>query len=232
MRLVNFFLSFIVYISIGSNVSAQSTYLRDLNDFMQDMKGRTPKILEKQVYKDIKGSPYQQNDFTDGNVVQNNGITYKKVPLRYNGYDDQIEFKDKKGAVMYIGNPESYKEFKIGSQIYIFRKNLKSKPKVEGYFELLEDGKLQLLKRFEVSLKKAEPAQAYSDPKPAEFIKKQPTYFIISNGNQIAEVRNEKDILELLPDQKETVSKYIKKNKLKVKREEDLRQVIVYYNSL
>jgi len=205
----------------------------DLNNLIQDIKNKPVSgMLKTNLYNDFHGSPYVQKNFTEGSATRLNGRKYQKIPLKYNGYSDRIEFSDNNGNMMYIPDPEEYKEFKIGDKKFIYLRNINQKPKLQGYFELLENGKIKLLKKYQIILKEAVPAQAYKEPKPAEFVAKQPEYYLITKGGDAIRAKNKKSILQFLSDKRVEMSKFISKNKLKPRKEKDLKHLINYYNEL
>lgn len=210
---------------------AQEMYVRDLYDFYREMGITKHQNLEK-TYNDIQGSPYLQDGFIEGTVTRKNGDVYHQVPLRYNGYDDQIEFKPPTGVALYLSNPEEFQSVTIGSQKYIYLSSNSKRQEADGYFELLEDGKTKLLKKHAVVLKEAEPAKPYQDPKPAAFEKEPASFFVLNEKQEVIEISNTNSLLDALPSANNELKSYLKKNKLKVRKEDDLRQVIAHYNEL
>ena len=222
----------IVLVLTSLNINAQNFNIGDLTDFYTEIGRSNSSKHRQQTYEDIAGSPYLEDDFIEGTIIRNDGTTYEKIPLRYNGYDDHIEFRDKNGLTLFLDNPEEFKEIKIEGKKFIYYNLVNSKQKVQGYFELLEGSKTQLLKKYSIKIKDPEPAKAYRAPTPASFVSKPICYFILQNENQLFEIRNDKNIIELLNDKNNEMQRFIKKNKLKVKKEEDLKQIVAYYNSL
>jgi len=59
-----------------------------------------------------------------------------------------------------------------------------------------------------------------------------PNYFIGVQEKIPMKIKNDKDFIKLLPQHQDEISLYIKKNKLKFRKQEDLVKVVEYYNSL
>jgi hypothetical protein len=58
-------------------------------------------------------------------------------------------------------------------------------------------------------------------------------YFIQKEGNPATKISSKtKEFLKCFPDNNNLISNYLKADKLKVKKEEDLIKIIDYYNSL
>ncbi len=221
----------LVLVLFSTNTNAQRMY--DLRDFYTGLGGNhAPITRATSAQKPVEGSPFARSEYVKGTVIRNNGDIYQNIPLRYNKYEDRIEFEDVNGKDLYIDNPSDYKFIIIDDQQYIYGEFLKENKKVKGYYVLLEVGKVSLLKKQLCGLKKAEPAKPFQDPKPAKFYTKTDEFYILINQKNIEKVKNEKECLAILQDQKNKLAKYIKSEKLKVKKEEDLKKLIEYYNTL
>lgn len=230
MKKVRLLISIISALVLLTEASAQILIPQDLDRLITDMKrGEGPRHTQK-TYADFGGSPYLNATFVPGTIVRENGETYTNIPLRYNIYDDQIEFKHKEDLVLTIANPAEFTEINIDGAKYIYLQTSAGKGRTKGYFELLENGTVQLLKKHAVSMKEAEPAKPFKDPVPAAFVAKPATYFLLVEG-EIFEIANDKSLLEALGND-EKLQLFIKEKKLKLRKEDDLKTVISYYNSL
>jgi hypothetical protein len=223
-------LLFVIFSLPTVQASAQKFYVRDLFDFYNDVGGKDASRHRQLTYDDISGSPYVHDNFSEGTIISKNGNQYEKVPLRYNVYDDQIEFKHKDGLVLFISNPEDYTAIEIDGAKYVYLQLMDGKRKVQGYYVLLEDGEIQLLKKHAVVKKEAEPAKPYKDPVPAAFVPKPVAYFLLKDG-KIFEISNDKNLLDACGNS-EKLPAFIKENKLKVRKEEDLKKIVNFSNSL
>jgi hypothetical protein len=224
----------LVLFSIASLFFFTNTFSQSISPglerLMSDMKRGEGPATRQKTYDEFGGSPYLNAGFVSGTITRDDGATYSSIPLRYNVYDDQIEFKQQDGMVLYIANPEQYKEIEIDGDKYIYLQLMDGKRKVQGYYELLEDGKIQLLKKHAVTMKDAEPAKPYVDPVPASFVSKPVAYFLLKEG-EISEITNEKNLLETCGNS-EKIQAFIKENKLKMRKEEDLKKIVNFSNSL
>lgn len=200
-------------------------YIRDMFDLYNDIGAPDASKSNIRTYNQIKGSPYINEEFVSGTIISDS-VSYQKILLRYNAYEDRMEFKPKSGVELYFDTPEKYKQFIIANKRYIYCN------KLHEYFELLEEGKISLLKKESIILNESEPAQAFKDPKPAEFRTKPPVYYISINNGDYVKIKKDKDLLDAISSNKNEVQTYISKNKLKFKHEEDLQKIISYYNKL
>jgi len=101
-----------------------------------------------------------------------------------------------------------------------------------SYFILKTDGKCKLLLRKNIRIQDAEPPRPYQEAKPAKFVHTGDTYYIKLGQENAVLIRNKKDIISVLTDQKEALKKFIKSNKSNLKNIEDLIGIVDYYNNL
>lgn len=94
------------------------------------------------------------------------------------------------------------------------------------------DGKCKLLVKKNIRLQESEPPKLYQDAKPPKFILTKDTYYLKLKDESAVKIRNEKELLSVLGDQKGELSKYISLNKLDIKDVEDMSRIVSYYNGL
>ena len=98
--------------------------------------------------------------------------------------------------------------------------------------QLLEEGEATLYAHAAVSYVEPEEAGAYKDPEPAKFVKKPTEYYIRLGQEAALKVGNKKEVVSLFPDHRDEIATFIKKNKIKTTKAEDLQELVKYYNSL
>ena len=127
---------------------------------------------------DIKGSPNLNDNFVLGSILTLNKIKYVDVPLRYNIYNDDIEFEVDKNTYLAISNPKSMKEICIGDDVFIYTIKRNKKGDQFGYYQLLQKGKVQLLSRYNIVFKEATTTTGYKAPEPAKLERNSNTYYL------------------------------------------------------
>jgi len=195
---------------------------KNINDFLKD--------------NEIEGSPYLNNDFIKGYVVTIDSLKYIDIPLRYNIYNDEIEF-EQNANVFALDNPLNYNEISIGTHIFLylaFESGSGDNQNKSTYFEVLNPTQdLLLLKRFGVQFNKVTSAQGYVEAQPANFKKTPERFYLKFKNNELAkEVGNLKSTLSMFSDRSDEIASFIKKRKLKLRKEEDLITIVNYYNGL
>ncbi|WP_430971882.1 hypothetical protein [Sunxiuqinia rutila] len=225
-------LLFLIPLSLTCDFAfGQKFYTRDLFDFYNEIGMPDASKHNEQTYDAIDGSPYLTEEFVKGSI-QKDRTSYEGVPLRYNAFDDRMEFLSKSDLVLYVTNPEQYQKFILQDKTYIYRKAPGSKSEEQGFFQLLEEGTVNLLKKESISLLESQPAKPFSDPKPASFKARPASYYLSLSNGELIQISKEKDLLKALKSQKEALESYIDQHKMNVKREDDLQKVIAYANTL
>jgi len=179
------------------------------------------------VYKDIEGSPYLNPDFNDG-VFYVSDTLKVKVPIRYNLYSDEMEYK-LKNVNYVVGNHKALTKITIGKSVYLYMPFMQK----GNYFEMIEQGKCMLVQKKTVRLKPAEePRAILTTPIPATFERKTDVNYIVNSQLQYFKIDNMKSVITALQDQKIKIEAYVKQEKIKNVKLENLIKIVKYYNSL
>lgn len=190
------------------------------------------KLTKTITEKDIQGSPFLEEDFRKGTVYTSSKQMVVDVPMRYNIYNDDLEFKTPEGKIMAVAHPETIELADFGDyqMVYLEYKNMGRTQ--SSFFKLIEDGKACLLAKPDVFYQKEELGDGIKPGKPAQFVSK-PEILYVSIGNQPAEkIAGKKDILSILAPHSREIEKFIKENKTKISKTTDLQSLIKYYNTL
>jgi len=189
--------------------------------------------MRENTYKDVEGSPFMSKEFREGRIQLKDGRLFSGK-LRYDMYAIEMQFIAK-GIVYVIAFPEDIEYIEIEDVKFIYSPYLLTpsgtNPK-ESYFIVMMDGDNKLLAKKEVLLLDAVPAKPYTDPKPAQFSKKNDSYYIKKKNLPAVKISNRKSLMGILEDKEAEVLSFIKKEKISHKNPEDLKKLIEYYNSL
>ncbi len=178
----------------------------------------------------ILGSPYENDEFQPGYILSKNNEKYDNVQLRFNIYNNVIDYKNENGDIYSLSFPELFEFFVIGDKKYKYYTYIPNKKIKKAYFQVITEGeKASLLLKDKVTLKKATKPGAYKEAQPASFMRMGGEYYIKVGEQEAKHVGNKKDLISILSTD---IEKYIKSNKLKIGKEEDLKQIVDYYNSL
>lgn len=177
-------------------------------------------------YDEIIGSPYVYENFIPANVNK----TYENTSIRYNSYSDEIEFK-KDGSPLVLPKNKDFSRIEIESnkQTIVL---LDTKDKLEGYFFEILAGKNILYKKIKTKFIDMVPAaNSYATDKPASFKTLDPIYYIkTAEDTYIKNPKNQKDLIQQMPDKKDVLTSFFKENKIKFDKEEDMKKLVTFLN--
>ncbi len=164
------------------------------------------------------------------------GTLYQGLNLKYDLIKDELIFsldKNHAKAFMY-----PVKEFtiiegndKAVAHGRIFRNGF---PAVDGnneksYYEVLADGKYQLLKRTSKDIvEERAPGATFATKQ----IKPTVRYYMTTPTGLVKVRKDKKGILAVLKDKSTEIAKFAENNNLSFKEDEDLAKLVTYYNSL
>ena len=181
--------------------------------------------------KDFKGSPFLNEQFVTGQVFSA-GKKYTAVPLRYNIFNDQMEFRQNDLTyALYPG--ERISKVILGDETYVVEK-YEVRGKIDyGYLTRLDSGKLTILAKKVVRFTDKQEAKALeSSNKPAKFTRAADIYYYKIGSGEIIKAGTLKTLIASLPDNQAEVESYAKKEKLSTRNAEDLKKIAAYYNGL
>jgi len=177
----------------------------------------------------LNNSCYLEPGWTEGSVMLSNNSILENINLRYDLYHQQLQFV-RDDDTLAFANPNEIKSFDLGKQHFIYT-NYKSGNLVgKGYFEVVADGKCDLLVRRTVKY------HLETDANPSlqqELYIRECNYYLSRNGETAMQVKISKsDVLAALSDKQQEIKQYMDVNKIKMNSCEQLKTVVDYYNTL
>ncbi|MDD4144874.1 MAG: hypothetical protein PHN68_09580 [Prolixibacteraceae bacterium] len=218
---------------LNVNLYAQTTYeILQAVDFFSINKlerGDWKRVLTE---TDIEGSPYLNDEFKEGTVFMTSKTKFVEMPLRYNIFNDQVEFRSDDGSLMVLSVPEVIEKVEFGETTLEYSVYSQLNKVRRGFFVVLEKGEASLYSRPRVTFEDARKPGAYSEAKPPRFIKRPDEYYIRIGKEPAELISKKKDIEELFTEHEKEMQEFIRKNKININRPEDLIKVVQFYNSL
>jgi hypothetical protein len=185
----------------------------------------------------IEGTPYLNEQYVEGEIFFGEA-NRTKVPVRYNIYQDLMEYKQN-GKALVLDPSNKIKKVRMGDETFIVEKiNTDGKSKY-SFLHVLDTaqafmpGKMILMSK--KMIKYQEPLQGKAldgGDLPAKFSRLSDAYFYRIGDGELKEVGNLKDLIASLPDKQEEVKQFAKKEKISPKKEQELLKLVSYYNSL
>ena len=189
--------------------------------------------IDREVpYDRIEGSPYDNDKFTKGVILMMDNDTMSRF-MRINHYTDEMEYAEK-GIAKAILNPLAVNRFFLNSKVYKYVRYIDTGGKRNsGYMVELSYGTCILYKKRTIRFKEFEPAKnSYSKGKPDSFDQEYDEFYGVCGNTDIKHISSgKKKIANVLGDNYQFAAKYIKDNKLKLKKEKDLISLFNAINS-
>lgn len=180
----------------------------------------------------IDGIPYPNGKQFDQVVIQ--GYSKNVQTLRYNAYDDEMEFQEKTDT--YFTNKEEGLKIEFPSLKKVYKTlnySIDGRAKF-GYLVLLvENPKYSLYKREKVELLKGEKSpNAYGKDANDYYAKEKDIYLIENNKQLVKFPKNKKEFLEDFKLDKSNFENFVKENKINFSKEESLVKLVDYLNQV
>lgn len=226
----SFLIIFLLFTFVTSH--AQVEYqLNDAVEFYRQQKIASGELRNVLTEKDIDGSPYMNDEFIKGAIYTTSKTKYSDIPLRYNIYNDEIEFQTPDNSVAALGSPEIVEKVTFGDYTMEYIPFDLARKVKRGFFKVVLKGNASLYARPEIQFVQAKEPAPYQDAVPAKFLQKGDRYYIRIGLEAAAVTGNKKDVLALFPNHSDQLEAFIKKDKINVKKEDDLKKLVEYYNS-
>lgn len=186
--------------------------------------------------KSINGTPYINEKFVPARVTIND--EEKIYNIRYNAYLDIIEIQDQNLKTFSINKSVENLTVTLldNGQILELIKYLEGYTIKESYFAHISPttSNVKLLKQSNVKLIPAKPSfNGYDKARPASYARTSDQYYIkVGDNLAVLTSKKKKEIAKLMPEHKNEVLKFVKENKIKMTKEEDLLQLVAYLNTL
>ena len=205
-------------------------YVKGTVDFMDIL--HTRNAYEKNSEKNYTGSPYLNEEFVNGDLYYNHQYVYKNISLRYNIYNDAIEYSNKRNGVAFSLDPTDKIDMAIvGIDTFVVDSIRCGKKLKKCYFKMITDGKVRMLVKMRTVLIPRKNAQLYTEATLAHFARNGDTYYVRTGNKPLQKIKSLKSLTALINDRKSSLASYIKKEKLR-NNSGDMARLIGYYESL
>ncbi|MEM6525781.1 MAG: hypothetical protein AAF693_18425 [Bacteroidota bacterium] len=191
------------------------------------------RVLRKQSYTNIVGSPYLYEDWKDGSVTTTDNKKMDGVKLKYDKYKDELVIVKKSVATViskeqilmfeiYDLDPESLKERTITF----------TREYGDGYLMIICEGNMTVLKKYSTRLIEIK-SNGYGEAGIQKQFSDNEKYYIIKNDKDREIFKpNKKRLLGYTSDRVDEMKKFMKDNSIDAKSDQDIARFFDYYNSL
>jgi hypothetical protein len=221
---------------VPSNIRATNTI-----DKLSDMRGlETGEMLFGIPLPEGKviGDTYLDVQWKTGSIMlYDKDKLIERYPIRYDIHADELDIKTGKSVKVIAGNKiKSFSWIDSSYTVPIYFINAKDFKDEEGgsfsgFFEVLVDGTLPLLRKTDIVVKKADYNVQLNVGSTDDKILKKDIYYYLKDGKALEVPSSKKKLLALFGQHAEAVEKYIKENKGATKQR-DLVLAFDYYKKL
>jgi hypothetical protein len=178
-------------------------------------------------YPNTTGTPFFGTDSLQSGTVSYDGIVYPNLPLKYDLVNNDLLLQAPQNLLIKLA-PEKVDSFHIGNHVFVRLQNDSSTQHVPaGFHERLYDGSITAWQK-----QRKQPVRGFLAEDPEHFVQYD-TYYIEQEG-RFYTIADEKDLLRLFGTQRNAVKKYLRKERLRFKKEPRLTiaTAAAYYDSL
>ncbi len=195
-------------------------------------------LSETGQYKDTNGSPYFIEEFKSGTIVDKDGVV-RNVFLKYDTYKEEVVlFNDGKHFLIdknvYPKFTIEFIEGKQGKKVkYTFSNEIEIPGQRDSKYSLLlaEGEKVKLVKVYATVLNQSQDGGYGGSVTPHWFQTKEIYYILKASGEFIEVKPSNKSLLKAF-DNDSGLKSHLKKKKIKIRKEEDLIQVVSYLDTM
>lgn len=212
---------FVIFVLFNVKISAQIT---TVNNY------RNKNLLTiRESRGELEGSPYLFPDWKRGIVKFLSGEVQVSDNLNYDQLEDIVVTKGDDGVECVFNDPIF--EFTFNDNHKVFRSGFLATKGIttRSFFEIIYDGKTKLIKKQGKVILESKTYNSATVTKKVE--DKIGTYIVKEGDKPVAVKNNEKGLLGLLNHSEELI-KFIREQKLNLKKDADMITLLTFYDSL
>lgn len=172
--------------------------------------------IKLKAYNKVEGNPYfNEGEWTDGVITGLDGKIIKGIKIRYNAFEDALEYRRNNGSFLLDGeqikgfaiidiNDNKNDVFKTGyGKVKNYNEN--------GFFKVIfDEGDIAIIEKVIAKKIKVTPA-AYGESDYEKFVNSSKTFFKVDG--QVSEGKvTKKTFMKLFPEYKNDIKKYLSDN--------------------
>ena len=196
-------------------------------------------IDQKKVDSEMEGTFYIDDDWREGNVLLTNELLIEDYPLKYDMKYNMLEFKfgdeikvcpDKRVAKFNWRDSDAKLRYFVNCKNFEVNGN----SRIRGFFEVVynEEGAAKLFAKTNFKIQEPTYNVALDVGDRNSKIIKNDVYYLVVDGIAYLFTKNKNDNLNLFNNKSDDIKKFMKSEKLKFSKREDLIETVQYYNSL
>jgi len=179
----------------------------------------------------ISGSPYLNKQFRSCLIIKTDHSEIRDMSLRYNIFRNTMEFKQRE-TIMEIADPTLIGRIVFDSCVFIYAPYTAASKIRLGYFQLLIEGKYQLLKMYKVDFKRSSKINDIGPTSVSNRFESLPPDYYLRYGTGMAYLLNsQKGLIKAIQPISQEVIDTIQQKKINVHNETELINTVIFINS-
>lgn len=207
----------LVFLFLGSIMQAQSDPMYNSNN----------EVFTEKRYSQVQGSPYFNKEWSKGSLYDVKDQVLPHASINYNGETGLFEIREDEKIIQLNENLYNRIEIMVDGKKQVFVNRI-TPVDLTYYRAIYQSDIMQFLEKFESTLKEEDVATYGSSSTRSKFVNKT-KYYILRDGKMKEVTRNTKKLIDHLKSAR--LKGYVKKNKLNLKKDEDLVKALAYYES-
>ena len=188
---------------------------------------------EAQKYKDVAGSPFFFNYWSDGIVRFSNGRIMKQFKLKFDCAHNSILLQFEGTSFAAEGKVQEFVIYPNNKKTdsVLFRKGFPpaENATTETFYQVLVDSKIKLLK---LNIKNIIEQKQWTGDTNYRHYEDEERYYLLRDGTMLSVKKEKSAILALFSDKADILKSFIEQEQLKFRAEADLVRIVDKYNVL
>ncbi|MEW7293102.1 hypothetical protein [Aquimarina sp. 2304DJ70-9] len=182
------------------------------------------------TFDEYDGTLYMKARYKESSVIDEKAGAFD-AKLKYNIFTDALEYNQ--GSKLFEILKSTTIHARIDGDYFYFCEFKTTRGlKREGYYVLVElNDKYRIYKRFTLDIKEPSKNTLTQIAEPG-VLKMITTYYVEEEGKIMELPMNKKDMLAIFSDKENELKEYLKKEKIRLRKEEDLIRLVARYNAL
>jgi hypothetical protein len=192
-------------------------------------------VLREKEYISIDGSPYLFKEWKSGSITDMSGFVTENLMVRYDTYRDEVQFM-REGKTLVASTVREFKfQYLDQESQSISHLTFRNGFRIEGFnernfFQVIYDGEVKVLRKIKTVFTQ-ETVNNYGTNEVVKKFTTSETDFLWKDGQAIKLGKNRKGLLSHFGDHEEALKSLVKKNKLSVSKDSDLKVIMAEYES-
>jgi len=168
------------------------------------------------------------SQFIPSVIIRSDGTEINDIALRYNVITNTMQFK-RNGTILDIYETNKIKRIIMGDKVFVYAPYNEARRIRLSYFQLLNEGKYQLLKMYKVVSDGTTEKQKANDY--IRYENSTPAYYLRYGDGMANRIDSQKKLIKILQPVPQEVIDYILKYNIKPTDEKELIDLMEYMNN-